>query len=161
LQSVPFYKMKSNGEFDLTQRITTYEDAKNHPSVGYLTSMFEKKDIEGLIQFANTVTYNGRMKPDQNRLRAHIEETCLQQCFADSVYVLNNTFNISDAHNGVIEGTNEISKIKCKTSILCGEKDIAVPFKEQEKIKAALGDLATLKGFEDSGHAVFEDHLEE
>ena len=65
-----------------------------------------------------------------------------QRNLAD-VYHSLNTFNISDQHNGVIEGTNQAKDITIPVLILRGDRDYVVTEQMTQEIVEDLGDNAT------------------
>jgi len=68
---------------------------------------------------------------------------------------------MGEKNNGIIDGTKEIFSIKCKVLIFAGKKDILVPYPISVQLKEVFGDNAKMITYEDSGHAVLEDHFEE
>ncbi len=156
-QGFPYTKV---AEGKPTERVTNEEDALKHPHTLFLASLREQKDVEKIRDTLLKSVFGGRNKPDNERLEIWVDAWL--NCKA--IYQLGhlgNVYNITNEHNGAVEGSNEISKIKCKTLILHGETDPVVPAKEAEKLKELLGDVAELKIFKESGHAVVEDYPEE
>lgn len=159
LTGVAYFKMGPDGK-PTEERVITQEDCFNHPRPIYLATVINEKDNEK-IKFLNEYSiYNGRNKPEPERLQKYMEDW--YGCRAARYLAhLANTYNITSEDNPAAKGSNQISKIKCPVLILHGEKDIIVPKAEAEKIKAALGDLAELKIYPEAGHTVMEDYPEE
>jgi len=158
VQGVPRTKVEDGKP--TTERITSEEDAINHPHSVFLATVIAQQDKDKIKFIQDASIYTGRAKLDGERLEASIQEWFDCRC-AQRLGHLANIYNITDERSGPVEGTNEISKIKCKTLILHGEKDVIVKSEEAERIKKLIGDNAELKIFPEAGHAVVEDYPEE
>jgi len=143
-----------------TERITTEEEAINHPHPVFLSTIIAQQDKDKIRFLHDTSIYGGKGKPDAERLESSINDWLDCRC-AQRLGHLANIYNITNEHSGSVDGTNEIAKIKCKTLILHGEKDKIVPPKEAERIKQLIGDNAELKIYPEAGHAFLEDYPEE
>ena len=83
-----------------------------------------------------------------------------QKNLAD-VYHSLNTFNISEQHNGLNEGTNQAKDITIPVLILRGDRDYVVTEQMTKEIVEDLGDNATYIPLEDTGHSPLIDDLEQ
>jgi len=145
---------------DTQERARIREEVDTQPGARFVNEVVVKKDREGMRECLENYYFNGKNKPRPEIIEILIEAWLRCRC-ADILPYNSNNYNISDENNGVNDGTNELSKIKCKLLVLHGEKDVGVPVKEVEYIKEKLGDLVEFKVFEDAGHFVLEDYFDE
>lgn len=159
LTGVPSFKMGPDGK-PTDERIDTEEGCLKHPGSVYLATVTSQKDKDKIKLLNEYTIYNGRNKPDPERLLKYVEDW--YDCrAAGTLGYLGNIYNITSQDNPAAKGTDQVSKIKCPVLILHGEKDIIVKKEEAEKTKAAFGDQAELHIFPEAGHAVMEDYPEE
>jgi len=128
-------------------------------SVKFLENIRNKKRRKMIRALLNKALYT-HAKPNVARMVKYENAFMNQRNLKDVNYALTH-FNISNTHNGVIDGSNEIEKISQKTLILHGEDDKIVPLKNAQAIKDALGDKATLKTYDNAGHALVVDHTKQ
>jgi len=156
----PFYFLDDKGAPDLTKRIKTVEEIKSHPMFQTIPLAQSTKNIELIGNFFKATCFNGPKPTTKELLDGWAEAALLTRNWYDCLNALNH-YNMSDHDNGVSAGTNEIKKVKCPVLILAGGKDLLCTLDKQEETIAALGDLATFKVWDDSGHAVIWDHFDE
>ncbi len=97
-------------------------------------------------------------KPKEERYEEYLEAMLTQRNLVDIDYSLVH-FNISDEHNGVVEGTGEVHKIKAPTMVIQGKKDLIVPMDMGVGIAEGIGDISKLELLDNGGHAPMTDDL--
>lgn len=97
------------------------------------------------------VIYNVGNTPSEADYDRYNEEILKQRNLVDIDYALTR-FNISHQHNGFVEGTGEISLIKCPVTILQGKNDLVVPMAMANSIEDGLTTEVKLIVLENSGH---------
>jgi len=152
-------KVDENGNVT-NERAQTKEEVYKNPGPMKLVNSIANQDRETVRVGLKKSFFNGKAVLSSERLEVYVDEWLKCRC-ADCLPYNSNRYNISNEHSGAAEGTNEISKIKCKTLILHGENDMGVLKKEAEYIKDCLGDLAKIKIFDNAGHIVIEDYPKE
>ncbi len=95
-------------------------------------------------------------KPTEARYKKYEAAFFKQRNLSDVVYALSR-FNISHDHNGVVDGSGEIDKIRREVLILHGEDDRVVPVNISRQTADALGQKAELRIFQQAGHAAVLD----
>jgi len=147
------YKMEG-GKFT-DERVTTIDDLKNHP----ITLMSEKRNREKntaeMIRGLKSLVWNGIGIPSEEKQKIYGEEGVLQRNYTDIRIAMNFTFNMSDKHNGIIDGTGEYKNIKCKILAFAGKKDLVSKYTED--MKQHFGDQMQLFTIIEGGHASIED----
>lgn len=119
----------------------------------------ENQDFNTMKQIWDNAIYVVK-KPEEKKYQAYLEETLKQRNLVDVDWALA-TFNISDVHNGVIEGNGKIHKIKQPTLIFGSELDYVVPLSMVEETAKELGDQGEVHIFKKSGHSPITDVTEE
>ena len=77
-------------------------------------------------------------RPDPDRYEAYLEDILTQRNLVDVYHALN-TFNISDRHNGLVDGTGEAERIVAPTLVLWGDRDRVVPERMALEIVEDIG----------------------
>ena len=95
-------------------------------------------------------------QPNEARMTKYVDAFLNQRNLADVNYAIG-TFNITDEHNGVVEGTGEIEKLDKPVLIIHGEDDGVVPVSTAENNKSWLPGDVELVRYEEAGHAVLFD----
>lgn len=140
-------------------RIHTREDIASHPmQVVPILDAYEQNNRD-FIKWVwdNTIYIND--KPSDEEYEAFIDATLKQRNLVDVDYALVH-FNITDENNGLNDGTGRFKNIKQDVLILHGQKDLVVSVEEAMKMKELFGDQAKLKIFEEAGHAIITDDLD-
>lgn len=121
------------------------------PEISLSLNAIKNKNFNVMSKLWADVIYTNQ-KPLHEDNQIYINETLKQRNLVDIYWALC-LFNISDAHNGYIEGNNLISKIKAPTLLFWGENDMII--KENVPIETvnALGRLANLIILKNSGHS--------
>jgi len=130
------------------------KDIANDTRVVQFMSALKDKKKDFFKNYFTEEIFTIRM-PENDRLDSYIENFMAQRNLLEIMTCIAE-YDISEY------GTNDIHKIQTPTLILCGKNDYKTPLNEAIEIKEKLGDdVATLKVFEDVGHVLMEDSLED
>ncbi|NBG88441.1 intracellular short-chain-length polyhydroxyalkanoate depolymerase [Isachenkonia alkalipeptolytica] len=143
------------GEFYETKEAMAKDPVQVLPAV----LAIENQDFNTMKQIWDAAIYVVN-KPEENKYREYLEETLKQRNLVDIDWALA-TFNISEEHNGMVEGNGKINNIKQPTLILGAELDYVVPLSMVEETSKAFGEYGELYIFKDSGHSPITDVTEE
>lgn len=121
--------------------------------------MNKEQDGSFLRALWNLLIYTQK-QPDEERYNAYIEDMCTQRNLVD-VYQALNLFNISNVHNGIVEGTGEARNIDVPVLVLRGSKDLVVTERMTMEIMEDLGECARLVYLEGCGHSPLVDDIEQ
>ncbi|MCF6092803.1 alpha/beta hydrolase [Microaerobacter geothermalis] len=156
----PFYRSDKNGMPLLDQRLNTKEDiaADQARTIPILTA-YENRDKNFLKALWNAVIYT-RHQPDEARYDAYLEDMLTQRNLVDVYYALN-SFNISNQHNGLVEGTGDVANIQVPTLVLWGRNDLVVTEQMTLEIMEDMGPNARLVYLEGCGHSPLVDDLDQ
>lgn len=102
--------------------------------------------------------YNNK-KPSTEIYDKQLEDSLLQKNLMDAYYGLAE-FNISDKHNGISMGTEEVYKIKNPAAVIVGDSDLLVSVETAKTLKESLGGYTELITIEECGHSPFVDALD-
>ncbi len=133
--------------------------AKDPVQVLPAVSALENHDFDTMKQIWDAAIYVVK-KPEEKKYREYLEETLKQRNLVDIDWALA-TFNITEEHNGMVEGNGKIKKIKQPTLIFGSELDYVVPLSMVEETSKALGEHGKLYIFKNSGHSPITDVTEE
>jgi 2-hydroxy-6-oxonona-2,4-dienedioate hydrolase len=158
MKGLPKFKFDSQWQ-PTTERLTTYEEIKNHPVVTMSIKIKEEKNVE-LQKAGVKYSFNGSYYPSEETQAIFFEEWMKQVNHADTAHAMN-IFNISKEDHEAAKGNNQIENIKCKVLMLHGAIDLVAPKKYIEETYEALKERAKLIVYEDVGHVVFEDKRKE
>ncbi|MDR5658716.1 alpha/beta hydrolase [Serpentinicella sp. ANB-PHB4] len=149
---------------------TLFPNFTNTPPSAYLSKHMIENDVRMFLnacysrnkwvlkQIADLSLYNVK-KPDPDRYDAYIEEMIKQQNLVDINYALIH-FNISNEHNGIVNGTGEVDKITMPTLIIHGRKDKIISEEMSIATQRGIGDNAKLVYLDNSGHTPLVDELD-
>nr|WP_286673004.1 alpha/beta hydrolase [Anaeromonas frigoriresistens] len=155
----PIFKKNEIGKPIIGEFLTTREEVAMDPvQVLPILNAYKNKDKDTLRQIWEMTIYTHN-KPEEKRYDEYLEDMLTQRNLVDVDYALM-TFNISNKHNGVVEGKNLAHKIDIPTLIIQGDRDYVVPMEMAKGIEEAIGDNATLKIIENSGHSPLIDNLD-
>lgn len=116
-----------------------------------------KGDISGAIECQNFRTFNCGKVIDPARVEKYVQGGIFKlRAVADAIF-WQTRFNISKESNGVVEGTGEITNIKCKCLFIYTDNDMLLAAKENAETTANLigKTLARVEIIENSGHCAF------
>jgi pimeloyl-ACP methyl ester carboxylesterase len=158
IKGYPMLKKDEKGQPILGQYLKTKEEIEADPiQVKPILDAYEIKNKEFIRLVWDSAIYIFK-KPDEVRYDAYLDEILLQRNLVDIDYALVH-FNISNEHNGVLQGSGEISKLKTPTLVIQGEDDLVVPKTMGIEIANAMGKVARLELLPNGGHAPLEDNL--
>ena len=123
---------------DMEKAIKPLEKLKEHNNVSFIRRLL------------NNSLYS-KTKPDEARYAAYIEAMIKQRNLAETNLALT-YFNISDTHNGVVEGNNLVSSITCPVLMIHGKEDRVVPYDVAVDNHDALKNISVLEPL-DASHA--------
>ncbi|HOP25238.1 MAG TPA: alpha/beta hydrolase [Defluviitoga sp.] len=156
----PILKKDITGKPIIGEFLKTKEEIAQDPiQVLPILNAYKNKDKEMLKRIWEATIYTHN-KPDDAKYEEYLEDMLTQRNLVDVDYALA-TFNISNEFNGVKQGDNRASKIKCPTLILWGENDLVVPKQMALDIKADIGNNTTLVYLKKCGHSPLIDDLEQ
>ena len=94
-------------------------------------------------------------KPTEEENALYIEETLKQRNLVDLDWALA-VFNMSEEHNGYVQGSGNIGMIRCPVSFTCADHDMTVP-PAVIKENASVIKNSTLLEYENCGHSPLVD----
>lgn len=97
-------------------------------------------------------------KPSEEKYDEYLEDMLTQVNTLD-VYWSLMTFNISNEHNGVVNGSGDVDKIQVPTLVFQGERDFVIPPPTADEITKGIGENALLAKLP-SGHSPLIDCLD-
>ncbi len=159
IKGYPMFKKDEKGQPIIGQLIRTKEEIGQDPvQVLPILNAFKEgnKDFMKMVWDATIYIFN---KPEEARYKEYLDETFTQRNLVDIDYSLVH-FNISNEHNGVVEGSNEAHKIKAPALVIQGKNDLVVPMEMGLGIVEGIGENAKLELLDRGGHAPMEDDLE-
>lgn len=156
----PLFKKNEKGEPVVGAFYETKEEmAKDPIQVLPAVQAMENQNYEVMKQIWDAAIYVVE-KPEPSKYKEYLEETLKQRNLVDVDWALA-TFNITEEHNGMVEGDGKVDRIRQQTLIFGAEKDYVVPLNMVEETANALGDKAELHIFKESGHSPITDVTEE
>jgi len=158
-KGLPTFRVDAQG-VQISERVQTEEETLKTPFVMLLFDIIGTQDQVQVKQLMSSALYNGKGGHDTEMAKIHGDTFLLVKCIGHLQNAMNK-FNISHENNGVVEGTGDIKHVQAPVLILHGKKDVVVPYTEAEDLKELLQDKATLKLFDEGGHAVINDYPEE
>lgn len=159
ISGYPLFKKDTNGQPILTSLLKEKDEiAKDPIQVAPVLEALEKGDRNFYKALWDMAIFNVGNQPDSVTYEMMLDEMLLQRNLVDIDYALTR-FNLSNTHNGYVEGSGDIEKIKCPVSIIQGADDLVVPLSMAEGIASALGDRGKLHVLERCGHNPMVDQL--
>jgi pimeloyl-ACP methyl ester carboxylesterase len=156
----PFLKADETGASKNSVRLKTREEIAHDKvkTIPVLTA-YQTKNKEFLRSLWNMLIYT-QHQPATEHYEEYLEDMLTQRNLVDVYHALN-TFNISNKHNGLVQGSGDAEKIKAPTLVLQGKKDLVVLPNMAEEIMEDLGDQARLSYLENCGHSPLVDDLDQ
>lgn len=159
IKGYPMFKKDEKGQPIMGELITTKEEIAQDPvQVLPILNAYEEKNKDFLRMVWDATIYIFK-KPEEARYKEYLEEVLTQRNLVDIDYSLVH-FNISHEHNGVVEGSGEVDKIKAPTLVIQGKDDIVVPMEMGVGIAEGIGENAKLELLDKGGHAPMTDDLD-
>lgn len=158
IKGYPMFKKDASGQPILGEFLKTKEEIEADPIqvVPILDAYRDKNKALLRIIWDSAIYLFG--KPTEERYEEYLDEMLTQRNLVDIDYSLVH-FNISDEHNGVVEGTGEVHKIKVPTIVIQGKNDLIVPMDMGVGIAEGIGENAKLELLDNGGHAPMTDDL--
>lgn len=154
----PFSGTKADGTPDLQTRLQSIEEVENDAGkTKAVQGLYDTQNREGLKGLWNALIYTHK-QPDEKKFDEYVSDMLTQRNLAD-VYHSLNTFNISNVHNGLSQGTNQAKDITVPVLILRGDRDYVVSEEMTHEIVEDLGENATYILLTNSGHSPLIDDL--
>ncbi len=114
----PFYGTDEKGQ-PTGRRLSTRAEIAGDPGKTLpILRALRQRDKQFLRNLWEMLIYTHR-RPDPDRYEAYLEDILTQRNLVDVYHALN-TFNISDRHNGLVDGTGEAERIVAPTLVLWG-----------------------------------------
>lgn len=155
----PMYETKEDGMPNLEKRLQTLEEIERDGKTIGVQHLYDTKNHDGLKEVWNAVIYTHN-QPDEDKYKEYLDDMLTQRNLADVYHALN-TFNISDVHNGVTEGTGEAKQIQIPVLVLYGDRDYVVVEDMTQEILEDLKHVAQFQRLENTGHSPLVDNLEQ
>lgn len=144
----------------LTKRVFKREDVMQDPvSVVPVLSAFRTQNKLFIKKVWDSIIFNLN-QPDPELYDHYLDEIMKERCLVDVVTSLVQ-FNITNDHNGVVDGSGRIDQIKCPVFIIHGELDLIVNVSLAYEMKEYFGERAKLYIMKNAGHSAFMDKPEE
>lgn len=159
IKGYPMFRKDDQGQPVIGDFLSTKEEIAADPvQVLPILGAIEAKNKEVYRAVWNMLIYNVN-QPEHDIYELYLDDMLTQRNLVDVDYSLVH-FNLSDQHNGVIQGKGQVAKIKIPVLIIQGERDLVVPKEFGDGIYAALKDNATY-ATGDWGHSPFVDCLDD
>ena len=156
----PFYGTKMDGQPDFENRLTTYEEVKlDMGKTKLFQTAYNIKDRDFFKLVWNSLIYT-KNQPSAEKYEEYIDDMLTQKNLAE-VYHSLNIFNISEKHNGLIEGNGLVKNIKLPVLVLRGDRDLIIREYMAKEIMEDLGDVARFVELKDCGHSPLVDDLDQ
>ena len=156
----PFFGTKEDGTPDIGNRLRTVDEVmmdkgKTIP----VQAAYDQNDRSFLRGLWNALIYT-HAEPDEGRYEEYINDMRTQRNLAH-IYQALNTFNISNTHNGLVEGTGKASSISIPVLVLRGDRDYVITKEMTEEIVEDIGENAVFVELKNSGHSPLIDDLDQ
>lgn len=159
IKGYPMFKKDATGQPIIGEFLNTKEEIENDlVQVVPILNAYRDKNKEFLraVWDAGIYIFN---KPSEERYEEYLDAMLTQRNLVDIDYSLVH-FNISDEHNGIIEGSGEVHKIKAPTLVIQGKNDLIVPMDMGVGIAEGIGKNARLELLDKVGHSPMTDDLD-
>lgn len=155
----PLYEMDELGRPNVNHRLSTREEVERDGRIAPMVTAYETKNYPFLRAVWDSLVYVYE-KPEEERYQSYLEDMTTQRNLADVYYSLN-SFNLSNDHNGLKKGSNEVQKIHIPVLILYGDKDYVITQKMTREITVDLGEFGTYVELNKCGHSPLVDALDQ
>ncbi|WP_175988314.1 alpha/beta fold hydrolase [Bacillus sp. Marseille-Q1617] len=156
----PFFGTNEDGSTDHANRLKTLEDVKKDKGKTIpVQAAYDTNDREFLRSLWNALIYTDT-RPESELYEEYIDDMRTQRNLAEIYHALN-TFNISDRHNGLVEGNGQASSISIPVLVLRGDRDYVITKEMTEEIVHDIGENADFTELKNSGHSPLVDDLEQ
>ncbi|OZI12192.1 alpha/beta hydrolase [Bacillaceae bacterium SAS-127] len=156
----PFFGSTPEGLPDVSNRLTTYEEIKADPTKTIMIQKaYDMNNRELLKGLWNMLIYTEK-QPEPAQFEAYVDDMLTQRNLAEVYHALN-TFNISKAYNGAVDGTNQAKDITIPVLVLRGDRDFVITAEMTSEIIEDLSDHIEFVELTDCGHSPLVDDLEQ
>ncbi|KPL61477.1 intracellular short-chain-length polyhydroxyalkanoate depolymerase [Rossellomorea vietnamensis] len=156
----PFMGTKEDGTTDLGKRLRTIDEVKlDKGKTIPVQAAYDRNDREFLRNLWNALIYS-HTQPDVRCYEEYIDDMRTQRNLAHIYHALN-TFNISDVHNGLVDGSGKAGTISIPVLVLRGERDYVITKEMTEEIIEDIGENAVFVELKNSGHSPLIDDLDQ
>jgi pimeloyl-ACP methyl ester carboxylesterase len=156
----PFFGTKEDGSPDPGPRLKTMDEVKRDKGKTLpVQRAYETNDRDFLRTLWNALIYTDS-QPDPERYEEYIDDMRTQRNLAEIYHALN-TFNISERHNGLVEGTGQAGSITVPVLVLRGDRDYVITNAMAREIVEDIGENAIFKELKNSGHSPLVDDLDQ
>jgi pimeloyl-ACP methyl ester carboxylesterase len=156
----PFYGTRADGQPDLENRLSTYEEIRlDMGKTKLYQTAYNLKDRDFLKMVWNSIIYT-KHQPHPEKYEEYVDDMLTQKNLAE-VYHSLNTFNISEKHNGLVDGNGLVKNIKLPVLILRGDRDRVIREYMVKELIEDLGDVARFVELKDCGHSPLVDDLDQ
>ncbi len=154
----PFFDTDTNGQLDVTKRLQTIVDIRKDPLRTIpIQGAYDSKNSEVLKGIWNASIYRN-IQPTPEKYAEYVEDMMTQRNLADVYHALN-TFNISNKHNGLTQGSGKVQGITIPVLVMRGNEDLVVTDRMTKEIVEDLEGQARYVELTGCGHSPFIDNL--
>lgn len=153
----PFYRFDNAGNLTNDRLKTKAEISQDMRRSVPLLRAYATRDKAFLKHLLGLTMYT-KHQPSPSRYEEYLDDILTQRNLID-VYYANNVFNISDVHNGLVEGTGEVNNIQAETLVLRGTEDLAITKDMALEIVGDIGPNAMFHELTGCGHSPLVDDL--
>ncbi|MFD1606207.1 alpha/beta fold hydrolase [Oceanobacillus luteolus] len=153
----PYYPVGEDGLPDVANRLRTLEEIREDDKAKYVQTAYDTLNYDFLRQMWDMVIYVNK-KPDEARYEKYLEAMTNQRNLVDCYHALN-TFNISNVHNGLVEGTNQVDDINIPVLIAYADNDMVVTKNMTDELIEDFGERAEVVELKNCGHSPQVDNL--
>lgn len=146
-----YYATGEDGSPDLTNRLETLAEIFEDDKRKMVQTAYDTLNYDFLQQMWDTVIYTNK-KPNPERYQKYLRDMTTQRNLAECYHALN-TFNISNVHNGIVEGENKVKDIDIPVMIAWGEHDLVVTKQMTDELREDYGEQAVYKELKNCGHS--------
>lgn len=146
------------GSPDLTKRLQTQEEVRNDAKTMAVQQAYDTNNRDFLKSVWNTLIYT-KKRPNDKKYEEYVDDMLTQRNLAEVYHTLN-IFNISDQHNGLLQGRNQVKDIQIPVLILRGSDDLVISKQMADEIMEDFHGRAVFKELPDCGHSLLIDNLD-
>lgn len=159
IKGYPMFKKDESYQPIIGEFLKTKKEIESDPvQVIPILNAYKEKNKDFLRTVWDSSIYLFK-KPSEERYEEYLDAMLTQRNLVDIDYSLVH-FNISNEHNGVVEGTGEVENIKTPTLVIQGKDDLIVPMDMGVGIAEGVGENAKLELLENGSHAPMTDDLD-
>ncbi|WP_077324446.1 intracellular short-chain-length polyhydroxyalkanoate depolymerase [Virgibacillus siamensis] len=154
-----YYATGENGLPDTLNRLHSLEEVRTDGKTKLIQGAYDTNNYDLLRQTWNMLIYRNR-EPDPERYDHYLADMTTQRNLAETYHVLN-WFNISNVHNGLVDGNGKMEHITIPVLIAWGNEDLVVTKQMTDELIEDYGEKAIYKELPGSGHSPLIDNLDQ